>query len=146
MMLAQSSSGGGSPILILLLAMPVVLWFMMRSQKRKAAQQQELQRAAEVGDEIMTTAGIFGTIVDEDEDEGTVIVEIAPGTQIKMIRAGIARRVTEDDEYDDEYDDDANDEEDVDNLEGGPPPPNDGGAGGAEQLSADRTTEGPSGS
>ena len=35
----------------------------------------------------MTTAGIFGTIVDEDEDEGTVIVEIAPGTRIKMIRA-----------------------------------------------------------
>jgi len=106
MMLAQTSGGGGRPILILLLAMPVLLWFMMRSQKRKVQQQQELQRAAEVGDEIVTTAGIFGTIVDEDEDEDTVMVEIAPGTRIKMVRAGIARRITEDDEYDDDEPDD----------------------------------------
>ena len=106
MILAQSSSGGGSPLLLLMLAMPVVLWLMMRSQKKKAAAQQAQQRSAGIGDDIMTTAGIFGTIVDEDEDEGTVIVEIAPGTRIKMIRAGIARRVEEDDEYEDVEDDD----------------------------------------
>ena len=100
MILAQTSSGG-SPLLLLMLAMPVVLWLMMRSQKKKVAAQQAQQRNAEIGDEIMTTAGIFGTIVDEDEDEGTVILEIAPGTRIKMIRAGIARRVEEDDEYED---------------------------------------------
>jgi len=98
MILAQTSSGG-SPLLLLMLAMPVVLWLMMRSQKKKVAAQQAQQRSAEIGDEIMTTAGIFGTIVDEDEDEGTVIVEIAPDTRIKMIRAGIARRVEDDVEY-----------------------------------------------
>ena len=98
MILAQASSGGGSPLLLLMLAMPVVLWLMMRSQKKKVTAQQAQQRSAGVGDEIMTTAGIFGTIVEEDEDEGTVVVEIAPGTRIKMIRAGIARRVEDDDE------------------------------------------------
>jgi preprotein translocase subunit YajC len=107
MMIADTSSGG-SPFLLLILAMPVVMYLMMRSQKKKMAAQQAQQRSAGVGDEIMTTAGIFGTIVEEDEDEGTVVVEIAPGTRIKMIRAGIARRVEEDDEYED---DDAQDEE-----------------------------------
>jgi preprotein translocase subunit YajC len=106
MILAQTSSGGGSPLLLLMLAMPVVLWLMMRSQKKKVAAQQAQQRSAEIGDEIMTTAGIFGTIVDEDEDEGTVIVEIAPGTRIKMIRAGIARRVEEEVEYEEEVEED----------------------------------------
>jgi preprotein translocase subunit YajC len=93
----------------------------MRSQKKKVAAQQAQQRSAEIGDEIMTTAGIFGTIVDEDEDEGTVILEIAPGTRIKMIRAGIARRVEEDDEYEDVEEDDEPDEAPVeldDNAEG----------------------------
>jgi preprotein translocase subunit YajC len=119
MMLAQSS-GGGSPIfLLLILGMPVLLWIMMRNQKRKVQQQQTLQRAAQVGDEIMTTAGIFGTIVDEDEDEDTVIVEIAPGTQIKMVRAGIARRVTEDDEVDEYEDDDVAEEDEPDDADGG---------------------------
>lgn len=100
---AQSSGGGYTTLLILALPL-VMMFFLMRSQRRKMAQQQALQRSAQIGDEIMTTAGIFGTIVDEDEDEGTVIVEIAPGTRVKMLRAGISRTVTEDEEYE-EYGD-----------------------------------------
>jgi preprotein translocase subunit YajC len=107
MFLAQQTSGGGSPvILLLLLGMPVMLFLMMRSQRRKASQQQKLQHSAGIGSEIMTTAGIFGTIVDEDEDEGTIILEIAPGTQIKLIRGAISRVVSEDEDYDEDDDDD----------------------------------------
>jgi preprotein translocase subunit YajC len=112
MFLAQTSTGGSPIVLLLLLGMPVMLFLMMRSQRKKAAQQQDLQRAAGIGSEIMTTAGIFGTIVDEDEDEGTIILEIAPGTHIKLIRGAIARVVSEDDdEY--EYDDDEDDDDDA---------------------------------
>jgi preprotein translocase subunit YajC len=106
MFLAQQTSGGSPLILLLLLGMPVMLFLMMRSQRRKASQQQSLQRSAGIGSEIMTTAGIFGTIVDEDEDEGTIILEIAPGTQIKLIRGAISRVVSEDEEYDEDGDED----------------------------------------
>ena len=101
---------GAPSILLLLLGMPVMLFLMMRSQRRKASQQQNLQRSAGIGSEIMTTAGIFGTIVDEDEDEGTIILEIAPGTQIKLIRGAISRVVSEDEEYDEDGDEDDDDE------------------------------------
>ena len=68
---------------------------------------------------MLTTAGIFGTIVDEDEDEGTVTVEIAPGTRIRMVRSGIARRLTEDDvAYDDEAYDDEDDDGTDENAQG----------------------------
>jgi preprotein translocase YajC subunit len=115
MFLAQQTSGGGSPILLLLLlGMPVMLFVMMRSQRKKAAKQQDLQKSAGIGSEIMTTAGIFGTIVDEDEDEGTILLEIAPGTQIKLIRGAIARVVSEDDDDDgEEYDDEEDDDDDA---------------------------------
>lgn len=108
MFLAQQSTGGSPVILLLLLGMPVMLFLMMRSQRRKASQQQNLQRSAGIGSEIMTTAGIFGTIVDEDEDEGTIILEIAPGTQIKLIRGAISRVVSADD--DEEYDEDSDED------------------------------------
>jgi len=117
MLLAQQSTGGGSPIvLLLLLGMPVMLFLMMRSQRKKAAQQQKLQSSAGIGSEIMTTAGIFGTIVDEDEDEGTIVLEIAPGTQIKLIRGAIARVVSDDDDEYEEYDDGEDDDEPVVDL------------------------------
>lgn len=106
MILAQETSGGSPITLLLFLALPVGLYLMMRSQKRRAAQQQGVQRGAEVGDEIMTTSGIFGTIVGEDDDEGTVVVEIAPGTNITMIRGGIARVLTEDEDDDDDEEED----------------------------------------
>jgi preprotein translocase subunit YajC len=116
MILAQQTSSGSPISLIILLALPVVVFLMMRSQRKKAAQQQDLQSSAGIGSEIMTTAGIFGTIVDEDEDEGTIVLEIAPGTQIKLIRGAIARVVAdEDDEYE-EYDDEDDDDDSVVDL------------------------------
>src|SRR5204863_5639980 len=104
--LAQTTSSG-NPLGLLILVLPIgLLYFMYRSQKRRAVQQQSLQQAAQVGDEILTTSGIFGTILDEDEEQGTVVVQIAPGTNITMVRAGIARRVTEDEDEDYAQEDD----------------------------------------
>jgi preprotein translocase subunit YajC len=119
-LLAQSSGSGGSLLTLLIFVVPFGLLFLfMRNQQRRVRQQQALQQAAEVGDEVLTTAGIFGTIVDEDENEGTVTVEIAPGTRIRMVRSGIARRLTEDDEaYDDEPYDDEDDDGTDENAQG----------------------------
>jgi len=114
--LAQSTSSG-SPLSFLIFLLPLgLLWYLFRNQKKRMADQQALQQAAEVGDEVLTTSGIFGTIIEADDEEGTVVVEIAPGTQIKMVRAGIARTLTEDDEYvEDGYEDgdDAEGDDDV---------------------------------
>jgi len=114
-LLAQGSGGGSSLFTLLVFALPLGLLFVfMRNQQKRVRTQQALQRSAEVGDEVLTTSGMFGTIVDEDEDGGTVTVEIAVGTRVKMLRAGIARRITEDDFEDedgDAEDEDGDDEE-----------------------------------
>ena len=88
---------------------------LIRPQQRRAKAQQALLRSVEVGDEVITTAGVFGTIVDIDEDTDVITLEIAPGTQIRMVRAGVGRRV--DDEAD-QYEDGAADEDDADEPQG----------------------------
>jgi len=104
-LIAQSSQG--NPLTLLIFAVPLLfLYILMRSQKRKMTAQQERQRSASVGDEIVTTGGIFGTIVDEDDDEGTVMVEIAPGTRFKMLRSGIARTLSDEEEWEDDEEED----------------------------------------
>jgi preprotein translocase subunit YajC len=85
-------------------------FLLIRPQRTRQRAQQALLASLEVGDEVMTTGGIFGTIVDIDEDEGTVIVEIAPGTRVRMVRAGISQRFVED-EDEDEYGDEGDPEE-----------------------------------
>jgi preprotein translocase subunit YajC len=88
-----------------LILMGGVFYFLLiRPQQRRARAQQALVNSIQVGDEVMTSGGIFGTISEIDDDEGIVTVEIAPGTRIRMVRSGIARRLTEDD-YEDESED-----------------------------------------
>jgi preprotein translocase subunit YajC len=111
--LAQTTQA--NPLSFLIFLLPIgLLFFLMRSQKRRLNQQKALQRSVEEGDEILTTGGIFGTVVEIDEDEDTLVIEIAPETRIKMVRAGVARRLTEDEPEDDEQDSAWGDDEGAD--------------------------------
>ena len=49
----------------------------------------------EVGDEVVTTSGMFGTVIDIDEDDDILTLEIAPGTRVRILRAGIGRIVVD---------------------------------------------------
>jgi preprotein translocase subunit YajC len=107
--LAQDSQGGSS---LIGLALPILLivgfyFLLIRPQRNRQRAQQALVASLEVGDDIMTTGGIFGTIVEIDDDEGTVTVEIAPATRIRMLRQGISQRFVEDTVEDDEGDETA---------------------------------------
>ena len=111
--LAQDSAQNGSSLLTL--AFPVLLiggfyFLLIRPQRNRQRAQQALVASLEVGDDIMTTGGIFGTIIEIDDDEGTVTVEIAPGTRIRMLRQGISQRFVEDDVYEDGEGDETADE------------------------------------
>lgn len=97
-----------------LLLMGVVFYFLLiRPQNQRRRAQLEMQSDVEVGDEIVTTAGIYGTITDIDDDYGIVTVEVAPNTDIRMARAAIAQRLVDDDEFVDE------DEDEVEGAEPG---------------------------
>jgi preprotein translocase subunit YajC len=107
--LAQDSQSGSS---FIGLALPVLLivgfyFLLIRPQRNRQRAQQALVASLEVGDDVMTTGGIFGTIVEIDDDEGTVTVEIAPGTRIRMLRQGISQRFVEETYEDGEGDETA---------------------------------------
>ena len=107
--LAQDGQAGSSVVgLALPLLMIVGFYFLLiRPQRSRQRAQKAVLDSLEVGDEVMTSSGIFGTIVEIDEDEGVLTVEIAPGTRVRMVRAGIAQRFVEDDEEDYDEDEDA---------------------------------------
>jgi preprotein translocase subunit YajC len=112
-LLAQAGNEGGGSIAGLLL--PLVLmggvfyFLLIRPQKARQRQQQALLEALHVGDEVMTASGLFGRVTAIDEDEDIVTVEVAPGTNVRMLRRAIAQRLTGDEDLD--VEDDAPDEE-----------------------------------
>ena len=73
--------------------------------------QQELQRSIEVGDEVITTSGVYGTITGEDGDS-RFWLEIDDDVQIRIAKAAIQRKV--DTSGADADSDDGDDSDDVD--------------------------------
>jgi preprotein translocase subunit YajC len=112
--LAQQNQANPIVAFLPLLLMGVVFYFLLiRPQNQRRRAQTQMQSDVEVGDEIVTTAGIYGTITEIDDDYGIVTVEVAPNTDIRMARAAIAQRLVDDDEFVDE------DEDEVEGAEPG---------------------------
>jgi preprotein translocase subunit YajC len=86
----------------LILIVGVGYFLMIRPQQRKMRAQRELLNQLEVGDEVVTAAGIFGSIIDIDDNDDVLTVEIAPGTNVRMLRGGISRRLSDEDETPDD--------------------------------------------
>lgn len=92
-MIIGASSGGSSFIFIIVIAVLVVWLIFVRPQRKKQTQQQQMVSELGVGDEVLTAGGIYGTIVELDDDQ--VTVEIAPQTQVRVARRAIAGVITE---------------------------------------------------
>ena len=94
--------------LILIVALFALLWLLLiRPQRQKQAEQQRLIEGVEPGDEILTVGGLYG-IVEEIDEEGDLVVEIAEGIQVRIARRAVATVVKPEDEEDEnaEQDDD----------------------------------------
>jgi preprotein translocase subunit YajC len=94
---AKTSSGSGVQTLIFFVPLIFVFYFfMIRPQRTRMRQHQELLRALDVGDEVETIAGIFGTIRAVTDDE--FLIEVAPGMTLRMSRGSVRRKVYEEEE------------------------------------------------
>lgn len=101
--LSQQSQANPIVAFLPLVLMGAVFYFLLirpQSQRRKA--QMMMQNELEIGDEVVTTAGIYGTITEIDDDYGIITVEVAPNTELRFSRAAVAQRLLDDEEMDDE--------------------------------------------
>lgn len=103
------------PLILLFGALGLMMYFMSRRQRRAAQQQQDLQSSLSVGDRVMTTSGLYGTIVDTS-DPATIDLEISPGVETTWLRAAVREKVGPDVDIEDEVDEDLVEDE-VDEVE-----------------------------
>ena len=78
------------PFAIILVAFYLLIIRPARTRQRAAL---ELQRRLEPGSRVMTTSGIFATVVAVDDD--AVSLEVSPGTTIRFAKPAVARILTD---------------------------------------------------
>ena len=106
-------------LIIMALMLGVMYVLMIRPQRQKQAQQQTTISNAGVGDDVLTTGGMYGTITEAEGDD--VVVEIASGVTVHMTRRGIAAVLPpveeEDEDVEDDDEDDTAESDDAEDFE-----------------------------
>ena len=89
--LLQIGGSWGSMIPLVLMGV-VFYFFMIRPQMAKAKEQKKFVDALNVGDKVVTTAGIHGKIV--SKNDATVVLEVESGAKIKFDKSAVSSDAT----------------------------------------------------
>ena len=86
---APAGGGGGGMMSILMIVMLFVImyFFMIRPQQKKQKEIQQMREKLKVGDQIITSGGIYGKI--KEIMDAAFIIEIAEGVKIKVDKASV---------------------------------------------------------
>jgi preprotein translocase subunit YajC len=128
---------GSAGFLIVMVLVFVVFYVLaVRPQRQRQAEHQSRIDRVEVDDDVLTTGGIYGTVVQADGDD--LVVQIADGVEVHMTRRGIAVVLppeNEDEEDDDEYEDEYAKEEEPASAEADEPVEEESVTGAADETS-----------
>jgi preprotein translocase subunit YajC len=87
------------PGYIFILVLLVLMWFMLiRPQRRRQLDAQRMINSLQVGKEIVTAGGLYGTVTALEDDE--VRLEIADGIEVRIAKRAVAAVVSEEEEPD----------------------------------------------
>ncbi len=94
---ATSSGGGGSyTFLIVIVVLFGLLYFVMiRPQRNRQRQAQQMQNTVRPGQRVRTTAGMYATVVNADDQD--VVLEVAPGVHMRFLRRAVMETLPDDD-------------------------------------------------
>jgi len=85
------------PGFIFIIALLVLVWFfLIRPQRRRQVEAQRMLERLEVGKEIVTAGGLFGTITAVEDNE--LRVEIADDVEVRIAKRAVAGIVSDDEE------------------------------------------------
>lgn len=90
---ADESSPNIFVSLIPFLVIGLIMYFLLiRPQRKRMKEAAELQSSVGVGDEVVTTAGIYGFITGEDGPD-RFWLEVDDDVQVRIARAAVSRKV-----------------------------------------------------
>lgn len=96
-------------LIVMALVLVVLYVVTIRPQRQRQLTQQRMIESAGVGDDVLTSGGIYGTITEAEGDD--IVVEIADGLSVHMTRRGIAAVLPPEEEEEEEADDEDDDAE-----------------------------------
>jgi preprotein translocase subunit YajC len=103
---STKSSGGSFEFILFAVAIFALVYvFMIRPQQRRRQQAAQKTNTVTPGAQVRTTAGMYATVVEVDGDD--VVLEVAPGVEVRYMKRAIMEVVSPGDPVEDAYEADA---------------------------------------
>lgn len=92
---AGPQGGGDSSFLFLMMGIFFLFYFLfIRPMRRQEQERNAMINSLEKNDKVLTTAGIYGTVISIADKEDEVVVKVDDNTRLRMVRASISRNLT----------------------------------------------------
>jgi preprotein translocase subunit YajC len=89
-----SQQGGGIAAFLPLIAIVVIFYFLLiRPQSKRQKEHKTMISTLRKGDKVITSSGMYGTIVGMDDKENKVVLKVAENVKIEFTKSSIAGRV-----------------------------------------------------
>ena len=99
-LLAENGAKQGGGMGLDMMFIPIILIFLfslivLRPMNRRQEQErQALLSSLKKNDRVLTSAGIYGTVISVSDKEDEVVVKVDDNVRLKMIKSAIARNLT----------------------------------------------------
>jgi preprotein translocase subunit YajC len=90
---SSKSSGGSGGFFILLLVIGAMIYLFTRTQRNSRRRQAQTRGAIEVGSRVITTSGMYGTVVRIEDD--AYELEIDDDVIVRFVKAAVTRLAPE---------------------------------------------------
>jgi preprotein translocase subunit YajC len=79
--------------IVMVVILAALIFFMFRNSRKRQREQAEVRSKMVPGAEVMTNFGLYATLLSVNEDDNTALIQVAPGTVLKVHRQVLARVV-----------------------------------------------------
>ena len=90
---AEATAPHGNPIagFLPIVAIFAIFYFLIiRPQTKRAKEEKQMRESLQIGNKVVTTSGIFGTVTEIDETKGVISISIAKDVTIVMYKSSVA--------------------------------------------------------
>jgi preprotein translocase subunit YajC len=76
-------------IVMMVLMFAIMYFFMIRPQQKRQKEIQNFRNSITVGQAVVTAGGIYGVVKQIEENDNTLMIEVASGVRIKVDRNSV---------------------------------------------------------
>lgn len=86
----QAIESGWTSIIPMVLILVIFYFLLIRPQEKRRREQEEFVAGVKKGEEVVTNAGLYGTVRKINDSDNTVMLEVADGVEVKILKNSIA--------------------------------------------------------